>query len=877
MRTLLTKGPIRSRLAIVSGCVLMAALLMFILTGSRILISIFAAPVHSVRVATQEADTALRRSFERIDIAARQAALEIARNPGHAMPENLGHVLGRLRSESGRPYALAALIDDRGSVDSVWIFDSFSMSLKRLRPESLAVYRTVFAGLLREGQLAPDFRGGIVDLLDVAYVFSMAPVRNPHGQPLGGYVLVGTVLEDTGVARSSSFSEGVDVRLEPSLLIRKYGAWEGDSFCPPLYGSQEHRALGKWSFSEETFETRLPMRDIRGTIVSDLLIVLPHSLTTAVGEAIGLLAILIVGIMTLFVCALFYFQHRLVFVPLDDLDRRILALGDIHREAPQKKVEWPNEDEFGVVAGNINRLLDEVTQKTVRAEMAEARLRALLAALPDGLCVFDSEGRLVRVRKQPVGYLPIPGLSVGQRLNPDAYATKDIEHFCDHCAMASDNGVIYRLRLIAGVGDDARFFDVRIRAFGAGLVLVVFTDVTRREVESRRRTQAEKRLAQARRRESVGLFSRGLAHDLRNSMSAVRNTVASLFFESRDPDVLRVKRMVEDAFDKGDAIVRDLIDMSGEKRMTLTSIDAKRFLESLPELFDGMLPAGVRLQVSAAADVPPVLADTGKFWRIFANLVKNAAEAMAGSTDGLIEIRARAHTLTAKEAAAYRSSSPVPLTPGVLFELRDNGPGIPAEVLSRLFEPYVSSKGHQRGLGMAIVDGLVDAHHGAIAVRSVVGKGTAFRLWFPESRELPEVNPEAPVPVADVPEGVGCLIVDDDDAILFSMRMVLERVFRARVFTANSLETACECLRRHGNELNLVFLDATFGNTLSVEYPQRFREIVPDLPIILLSGIGRDRVGSLFAEAELAGFLPKPHTVDNLRLILARYGVRREG
>lgn len=140
----------------------------------------------------------------------------------------------------------------------------------------------------------------------------------------------------------------------------------------------------------------------------------------------------------------------------------------------------------------------------------------------------------------------------------------------------------------------------------------------------------------------------------------------------------------------------------------------------------------------------------------------------------------------------FFSSRPLPLQSGVLFQVEDSGPGLPPEVIDRIFEPFVSTKAVGRGLGLATVFGIVDVHSGGIAITSEPDQGTCFRIWLPTAKPAGGAVPVNAAPCARTPvpgrtatarpdtaqgTAASCcplvLLVEDDPAILRTTRIVL--------------------------------------------------------------------------------------------------------
>jgi signal transduction histidine kinase len=166
----------------------------------------------------------------------------------------------------------------------------------------------------------------------------------------------------------------------------------------------------------------------------------------------------------------------------------------------------------------------------------------------------------------------------------------------------------------------------------------------------------------------------------------------------------------------------------GETCAELLRLD--RVASETVRMVKSSLPAGCLLDLQSPADLPSVYADATQLRQVLMNLMLNAAQAMKGR-GGALTIRAGVHTHAGGDLADAASPDPLPAGPYVWIEVEDRGKGMDDATRVRIFDPFFSTRAEGRGLGLAVVLGIVRGHRGALTVRSEPGVGSTFRVFLP--------------------------------------------------------------------------------------------------------------------------------------------------
>lgn len=221
--------------------------------------------------------------------------------------------------------------------------------------------------------------------------------------------------------------------------------------------------------------------------------------------------------------------------------------------------------------------------------------------------------------------------------------------------------------------------------------------------------------------ESLRLLTGGIAHDFKNLLGAIianaENAEAELPPDaSAAEDVQRIKATALRAAE----IIRQLTIYSGRERGELAAVDVSAITKEMLELTHALIPKQVLLQTELGDGLPPVWGDATQLRQIVMNLVINASEAI-GDRDGSIRVR----------------TSPIDTAEGtfVRLEVVDSGRGMPEEDKGRVFDPFFTTKSNGRGLGLAVVRGIVQSHGGRIDIDSEPGQGTTFAVLLPSANK----------------------------------------------------------------------------------------------------------------------------------------------
>jgi two-component system, cell cycle sensor histidine kinase and response regulator CckA len=393
----------------------------------------------------------------------------------------------------------------------------------------------------------------------------------------------------------------------------------------------------------------------------------------------------------------------------------------------------------------------------------------------------------------------------------------------------------------------------------------------RQQAESDRQ-RTEQRMMATQQLESLGALASGLAHQLNNLLTVIiGQTGLAAMIAPADPALETSFAEVQHAAQQAAILCQQILAHAGHNTANRVTVDPAAAVSDTLRLVRKAAGRQCRFEFRPAGHaLPKVDADPHQLQQILANVALNAAEAI-GENAGNVRGSVHCLELDAEAAALFKPA----VTPGryVCFEIADDGCGIPPENRARLFEPFFSTKFLGRGLGLAAALGLVRAHAGGIAIESHPGQGTTVRIVLPPA--TPATPSPAPViheapPASETADwrGRGCLLLADDEESVRKMAAHAAATLGFEVVTARDGLEAMERFGELGSKLSAVVLDVNMPGLNGVDTGRRLRALRPDLPILLTSGYTERQLLEPLAQDLTVGFLPKPFSVEALKVHL---------
>jgi PAS domain S-box-containing protein len=528
---------------------------------------------------------------------------------------------------------------------------------------------------------------------------------------------------------------------------------------------------------------------------------------------------------------------------------------------------WRENYVYKVSGNEIVAVYEDTTERKHSEEslkQSEELLRTIIDSVPACIFVKDKESRFLVVNDQTAMTYGLDQMKMIGK-NDLEIAEKHSGKFSQAKAMMEDDREVVSLKQAKFIPEQTfTSTSGRVRWFqtikvplslknNPDCVLGISIDISeKRELE----TEAFKN----QKLESIGMLAGGIAHDFNNILTAILNNIslakAGLKQQDETYDMLGE---AETAAGQAKNLTQQLLTFSkgGVPLKKLTGItkllsDASTF---------SLRGSNIKSVISIPRDLWALEIDSMQITQVINNLVINAKQAMP--TGGKIWITAENYEVKRGEITSFKEGKYVKIS------VKDQCIGVPAEYISKIFDPYFTTKQEGSGLGLAISYSIIKKHDGYITIESEPGRGTVFYVYLPASGKPLEAEERKSI---DILRGSGrILVMDDEELILKVAKRVLEK-FGYEVTGTKDGTQAVELYReamKQGNKFDLVIMDLTIpGGVGGKEAVIELLKIDPAAKVIVSSGYSNDPIMSDYKKHGFCGIAAKPYDIKELSKIV---------
>ena len=370
------------------------------------------------------------------------------------------------------------------------------------------------------------------------------------------------------------------------------------------------------------------------------------------------------------------------------------------------------------------------------------------------------------------------------------------------------------------------------------------------EVAERERAQTA--LVQSQKMEAVGQLTGGIAHDFNNLLTVVSGNLELIERRCEDDRIRRHARFASEATDRAAKLTHQLLAFSRTQQLALAPLSLNALVDGMGDLLTRTIGPRIDQRRILAPSQPWVMADAHQLELAVLNLAINARDAMP---DG--------GTLTIE--TDYNAGTPEGLVEGRygVVRVRDSGTGIPRHLLSKVFDPFYTTKplGKGTGLGLSQVFGIARQSGGIAQIDSVEGSGTTVSIWLPLTQARLQGADMAPSAALARQSGkaLGILVVDDDEAV---RRFVAEGL-EISGFTVMQAASGRDAMAQLDARIpDIMIVDFAMPGMSGVDVAAAAHRIIPHLPIVMVTGYAEEGVSA--DTSLISHILRKPFKIDDL-------------
>jgi len=382
--------------------------------------------------------------------------------------------------------------------------------------------------------------------------------------------------------------------------------------------------------------------------------------------------------------------------------------------------------------------------------------------------------------------------------------------------------------------------------------------IVARDISDRKKMEGA--ILHAQKIDSIGNLAGGVAHDFNNILSAILGSASIM--RRHLPEKAKFSKyveIIESSARRGSSLTRQLLTFARKTETFIKPVNINQLIGETLTLFERSVSKEIRIVTSLSEQGAVVNGDDGQIQQALLNLFLNARDAMPEG--GTLTISTSLILADAHTPSQFSSVKPGPF---VVIQVSDTGHGIAREMHNRVFEPFFTTKDHGTGLGLSVVYGVVQAHGGFINLESSVGKGTTFSLYLP--RVTVTSRTEERRRRIRLPHGTERVLIIEDEV---SVAEIASDMLSGLGYTTHIAGNGREGLafyRTRRADVDLILLDINMPEMGGKEAFELLRAENPAVPIIIVTGYGRDTLETSSFSSAVDAFMEKPFQLETMAL-----------
>ncbi|MEP4196926.1 MAG: ATP-binding protein [Aliishimia sp.] len=504
-----------------------------------------------------------------------------------------------------------------------------------------------------------------------------------------------------------------------------------------------------------------------------------------------------------------------------------------------------NEDRYRSILESTNAVAWELDVKTLKFTYVSPQIEALSGYPPEAWTDFEFWASKIHSdeREDAVNWCQVE-------------TAKGLDHEIEYRMMRADGHTVWVRDAISVISEEKN--PVLLRGH--------FFDINDRKLSEEASFAMQATTFRSQKLESLGVMASGIAHDFNNLLSVMLgNTELCLAMSNENAPITALLEDVNKAGNQAAELIREMLTYVGKDPLKLKDTDLNTLILDMWSLVERAHPKTVNLTHDLTRKLPLAMADSTLIQQVLLNLILNASDAV-GANNGSILVRTKLVDTNRIELDEI-FTNPLPTSDQcILIEVSDTGSGIDEAVAENLFEPFFSTKRTGRGLGLATVQRIVDRHNGTISVKSKLGQGTTFGIYFPVLEQRCVTQAENQIQSDEGHQSKGkILVVDDEEGVRGMASKVLE-YFGFSVLCASNGFAALDIFKESYEDIDCVLLDLRMPLMSGEETLDALREIDENVNVVLASG-NYDPDDA--ARLNVSTFIQKPYSMEAIKTALS--------
>jgi len=551
-----------------------------------------------------------------------------------------------------------------------------------------------------------------------------------------------------------------------------------------------------------------------------------------------------------------------IFMIISDISSLKNASNTIHRQYEKIQTQFNTLE-------SLNKELMAAQSKLISAnneiEKEKEFLSATLLSIGDGVITYDVHGKIFLMNKVAEEMTGVENKdAIGRHIREVLRLTDDSskELFFETLGNVNEkyrfNNIGVPFKMLDRDGNE-RIVEInsaiiKLDNLPHGIVLAL------RDITIKNKIDTE--LIKMSKLESIGILAGGIAHDFNNLLTGISGNISMMKNQSGfSEEIHETYRNVEKAVDRATALTKQLLTFAkgGEPILSPSSLpdiinESAKFIVKNPE---------IKCEINISEDLKPVMIDPNQISQAINNLLINSIQSM--QSGGKITIEASNVTEPPRDIMLKTAEY-------VILKISDTGCGISKKNLSKIFDPFFSTKSNGTGLGLTSTYSIIKKHRGYIEVASEENIGTSFTIYLKSS--VTQVQKTEPVQKKTTDLNTGSILIMDDETYILD---VLEKMLKHQGYTVDCAKNGEEAILLYTGKLtqkqpyNYVILDLTvYGGMGGKETMAELKKLDPNVNAIVSSGYSDNTVMANYKEFGFSGVLSKPFTIEDLNRILTK-------